>query len=161
MAFYVADCRSHGHRGAATRHQFVSGYDFTIEDLPDGKCAIRFGLGAIKNVGPAPVNLIIQARDESGAFENLNDFASRVDLRTVGKRPLECLIKVGALDNYGGRSALFEALDRILSVSTSHFRAAQSGQLSFFGSIAGVEDSIDLPFAPSIDMRDSWNGSAS
>ena len=100
------------------------------------------------------MELILQARAEDGPFTDLNDFARRVDLRAVGKRALECLIKVGALDRFGGRKALLEALDQILSVSASHFRAAESGQLSFFGSIAGVEEEIELPYAPGVDTRE-------
>jgi DNA polymerase-3 subunit alpha len=77
-----------------------------------------------------------------------------VDLRQVGKRSLECLIRVGALDSFGSRKSLLMALDRILSVSTSHFRAAQSGQLSFFGTIAGVEEDIVLPPSSGLDQRE-------
>src|SRR5690606_23458605 len=108
-----------------------SGWDFTIEDRPEKSPAIRFGLGAVKNVGQGPVDLIITARRD-GPFANLNDFIQRVDLRAVGKRSLECLIKVGALDSLGPRTALLEALDQMLSVSASHFKALQTGQLSFF-----------------------------
>jgi len=88
------------------------------------------------------VELIIKSRQQSGPFKDLNDFARRVDLRAVGKRALECLIRVGAMDSLGQRRPLLEALDRIISVSSSHFRAAECGQLSFFGSIAGVEEDI-------------------
>ena len=152
VAFYVADCRSMG-IDVLPPDINSSGWDFTITDLPDSKPAIRFGLGAIKNVGQGPVDLILAACQE-GPFANLNDFIQRVDLRTVGKRSLECLIKVGALDSFGGRLALLEALDQMLSVSASHFKALQSGQLSFFGSFAEVTDEIVLPFAASLDTRE-------
>ncbi len=152
VAFYVADCRSMGIEVLPPDIN-SSGWDFTITDLPDNKPAIRFGLGAIKNVGQGPVDLILAARQE-GPFANLNDFIQRVDLRTVGKRSLECLIKVGALDSFGGRLALLEALDQMLSVSASHFKALQSGQLSFFGTFAEVTDEIVLPFAASLDTRE-------
>ena len=72
----------------------------------------------------------------------------------MGKRALECLIKVGALNSFGSRPALLEALDQMLSVSASHFKAAQSGQLSFFGSFAESVDDIILPFAASLDTRE-------
>src|SRR5690606_32155131 len=65
-----------------------------------------------------------------------------------------CLIKVGALDSLGSRPALLEALDQIISVSASHFKAAQSGQLSFFGAFAETVDEIVLPFAASLDKRE-------
>lgn len=153
VAYYVADARSMGIEVLPPDIN-TSGWDFTIEDRADGTAAIRFGLGAVKNVGLAPVELILQARRE-GPFERLSDFASRVDLRQVGKRSLEFLIKVGALDSFGARKALIDSLDRILSVSASHFRAAQSGQLSFFGAAMGVEEELELPaFAASVDNRE-------
>ena len=152
VAFYVADCRGLGIEVLAPDIN-VSGWDFTIEDRSGKIPAIRFGLGAIKNVGQGPVELIHEAR-KSGPFQSLNDFIRRVDLRSVGKRSLECLIKVGALDSFGSRPALLEALDQILSVSTSHFKAAQAGQLSFFGTFAEAVDEIILPFAASLDTRE-------
>ena len=56
--------------------------------------AIRFGLGAVKNVGHGPVNIICDARAD-GQFNDINDLIQRADLRKVGKRALECLIKSG------------------------------------------------------------------
>ena len=76
------------------------GYPFPV---PEGS-AIRFGMAAIKNVGEGPVEAILAARDEGGAFTGLEEFCDRVDLRKVGKRPLEFLIKAGALDRFGFRS---------------------------------------------------------
>ncbi len=152
VAFYVADCRSMGIEVLPPDIN-ASGYDFTIEDRPDKGAAIRFGLGAVKNVGLAPVDCILEARRE-GPFKDLHDFARRVDLQKVGKRALECLVRVGALDRFGPRKALLQALDHIISVSTSHFRAVHSGQLSFFGAIPGVEESIVLPNTTSLDPRE-------
>ncbi|NLG96241.1 MAG: DNA polymerase III subunit alpha [Chloroflexi bacterium] len=152
VAEYVADCRSMG-IDVLPPDINTSGWDFTIEDRPGQKPAIRFGMGAIKNVGQGPVELIMEA-SKDGEFKSLNDFIRRVDLRAVGKRALECLIKVGALDSLGSRPALLEALDQIISVSASHFKAAQSGQLSFFGAFAETVDEIVLPFAASLDKRE-------
>jgi DNA polymerase III subunit alpha len=152
VAFYVADCRSLGIEVLPPEIS-TSGWDFTVEDRPGQIPAIRFGLGAIKNVGQGPVELILEAQ-KAGPFTSLNDFIRRVDLRLVGKRALECLIKVGALDSLGQRTALLEALEQIVSVSSSHFKAAQSGQLSFFGTFAEAVDEVILPFAASLDKRE-------
>lgn len=152
VALYVADCRTMGIDVLPPDVNF-SGYDFTIEDRPDQKSAIRFGLGAIKNVGQAPVDLILEVRKE-GPFQDLNDFSRRVDLRQVGKRALESMVRVGALDCYGGRKSLLTALDQIISVSSSHFRAVQSGQLSFFGAVEGMEEEILLPPSSNLDRRE-------
>jgi DNA polymerase-3 subunit alpha len=70
---------------------------------------------------------------------------------------MESLIKVGALDEFGSRTAMLEALDRIVAVSSSHFRAAEAGQLSLFGAGTGVTDSITLPLVPDADRRETLN----
>lgn len=152
VAFYVADSRSMGIEVLPPDINY-SAWDFTIEDRPGKPPAIRFGLGAVKNVGQGAVELILEGRKD-GPFADLNDFARRVDLRAVGKRVLECLVRVGALDSFGSRRALLEVLDQIISVSSSHFRAAQAGQLSFFGTIAGVEEDIVLPRTVELDPRE-------
>jgi DNA polymerase-3 subunit alpha len=90
------------------------------------------------------VEAILKGRESQG-FVDLNDFCRRVDLRQVGKRALESLIKVGALDRFGSRTALLEAIERMVSVSTSHFRAKEMGQMSLFGIASGVSESIHLP----------------
>ena len=136
VALYIADAR---HLGIEVQPPDVnfSKWDFAIEDLPQGGTAIRYGLGAIKNVGEAAIQAIIEARDQGGAFRNLDDFVRRIDLRKVGRRALESLAKVGALDALGDRVSLLDALDRLLSVSAQQFRAADVGQLSLFGGSAG------------------------
>jgi len=155
VAFYSADCRNMGIE--VLPPDINSSYwDFAIEDLPDGKTAIRFGLGAIKNVGQNPVELIMQARGDT-PFKDLNDLARRVDLKSVGKRPLECLVKVGALDTFGKRSALLACIDRMTAISASHFRSVQDGQLSLFGEATGVHEHLVIPDVPEIERREQLN----
>jgi len=143
VALYVADCRR---MKIAIEPPSVnaSGWDFTIEDRPDGTNAIRFGLGAVKNVGHGPVDAILQARGDQ-PFVDINDFSRRVDLRQVSKRALECLIRVGALDPFGSRTALLASIDPILSISAAHFRASDMGQMSMFGAHTGIQEEITLP----------------
>jgi DNA polymerase-3 subunit alpha len=74
--------------------------------------AIRFGLSAIKNVGKAAIEAILEAR-KAGSFTSLPDFFSRVDGRRVNKKVLESLIKVGALSAYGPRAAVLSVLDEL------------------------------------------------
>jgi len=152
IAWYIADCKAMG-IDVLPPDVNSSGWDFTIEDCPEGGASIRFGLGAIKNVGRDPVEMIITAREKS-AFKDLNDFARRVDLAKVGKRSLECLVRVGALDTFGPRRAILAALDQICAISASHFRAANKGQLSIFGAAEGVEEKIVLPSGGGVDPRE-------
>jgi DNA polymerase-3 subunit alpha len=160
LALYINDART---MGVAVLPPDVnaSAWDFAIEEIDPAavagakeKYAIRFGLGAIKNVGEGAVDLLVQGRAKGGPFKDLNDLAARVDLRGVGKRALESLIKVGALDKFGPRTAMLEVLDRIVAISSSHFRAAEAGQLSLFGAVTGVTESISLPLVPDADRRE-------
>ena len=161
VAVYVADCRRMGIEVLPPDIN-KSLWDFSIEDgrpetgdrdvearppssVPgQAKSAIRFGLGAVKNVGHGPVDTLLEARVD-GPFVDLNEFVRCADLRKVGKRALECLIKVGALDVFGVRPALFDSLDRIVSLSSSYFAAADSGQMSMFGAQTGLVENIQLP----------------
>ncbi len=153
VAFYIADCRSMGLE-VLPPDLNASEWDFSIEDRSDQPPAIRFGLGAVKNVGLAAVELILESRREKGHFRDLNDLAKRVDLHAVGRRALEFLIKVGALDHFGQRRTLLDNLDQIIAISASHFRAAQSGQLSFFGAETGIEEEIHLKEAVGVNRRE-------
>lgn len=143
VALYVADCRRMGIE-VEPPDVNSSGWDFTIEDHPEGSSAIRFGLGAVKNVGHGPVDAILAGRDQD-PFIDLTDFALRVDQRQVGKRALESLIRVGALDTFAPRVALLQGLDQIIAVSASHFRAEEAGQMSLFGEHSGIVEEIKLP----------------
>jgi DNA polymerase-3 subunit alpha len=155
VALYVADARS---MGIPVLQPDInsSEWNFTIENGGNRETSIRFGFSAVKNVGEAPVNLILEARKD-GSFKDLNDFSRRVDLRAVGKRALECLIKVGALDVFGNRAALLASLDRIVAVSNSHFQAVRAGQMSLFGAETGITESIALPEVNDVDKREMLN----
>jgi DNA polymerase III subunit alpha len=156
VAYYVADCRDQGIDVLPpTVNQ--SCWDFTIEEAANGNQVIRYGLGAIKNVGHGPAALIVEGREEKGPFSDISDFARRVDLRAVGKRALESLIRVGALDEFGPRRALLEAIDHIVSISTSHNDAARNGQLSFFGMTDAFEEKVVLPVATEMNQREILN----
>jgi len=95
----------------------------------DGR-AIRFGLSAVKNVGTAAINAILQAREE-GKLLSFVDFVSRVDARKVNKKVLESLIKVGALSEFGSRAKLLYSLEDIRSkVANSKSDNSQQGLFS-------------------------------
>ncbi|MCS7259164.1 MAG: DNA polymerase III subunit alpha [Anaerolineae bacterium] len=104
---------------------------FTIEDTPAGP-AIRFGLGAIKNVGEGAVEIILRERARGGPFTSIDDFCRRVDLRQVNRRALESLIRVGALRAFGQRAQLLAIVDRMMSLSAQTHQDAAVGQLSMF-----------------------------
>jgi DNA polymerase-3 subunit alpha len=89
-------------------------------------------LAVIKNVGSAAVEGIIAARDEKGAFANVEDLCRRAGLRNLNKRALESMIKAGALDCLGDRATLLANMDRILSLAQREQRLRESGQTTMF-----------------------------
>lgn len=119
--------------------------DFDIEHLPDGTRGIRFGMGAIKQAGVGALQHIIKQREEGGRFANLDDFCHRVNLKDVGKRTLESLVKVGALHHFGDRDALLENLERIVNYSAEYHQAQSVGQMSLFGDAGIAEDTLHIP----------------
>ncbi len=145
VTLYASECRQMGIEVLPPNINY-SCWDFTIEDGASGENCIRFGIGAVKNVGEGPVGEIILGRGQT-KFQDVNDFLRRVDLRKVGKRALESLIQVGALDDFGSRPALLESMDRILAISISNFQAADAGQISMFGDTTGLTETIKLPEA--------------
>ena len=152
VALYIADARRSGFDVLGPDVN-ASRLDFVIEDRAAGKPAIRYGLGAIKNVGVGAAEAILQARQEQGAFGSVEELARQVDLRHVGKRALESLVRVGAFDSLGDRTAILESLDRIMAVSAAHYRAREVGQLTLFGADTGVAEHIELPPASATVTR--------
>ncbi len=92
--------------------------------------SIRFGLSAVKGVGAAAIESIVQARDEGGPFTSIADFTGRVDTRKVNKKVLESLVKAGAYDSLGiNRAAAMDSVTAVLNGSGSR----NPGQQSIFG----------------------------
>lgn len=151
VAYYIADARNMGIEILPPDVR-SSEWNFSIESLPDGNSAIRFGLGAIKNVGVAPVDYLVQARSET-PFRTLNEFVEFLDLRLLGKRTLESLIKVGAMDCLGNRCALLEALENMVSISTANARAKNSAQLSIFEDLGAPAVHVTLPDCIELDRK--------
>jgi DNA polymerase III subunit alpha len=122
-----------------------SGYRFTVV----GEKRIRFGLGAVRNVGHSAIESILKARREKGKFTNLFEFAERIDLRLCNTRVFEALINAGAIDSLGGhRAAYHEALDLALKEAALLQYEQTSGQSSLFGdpsSPATARQPLKLP----------------
>ncbi len=129
--------------------------DFVIEDG-----SVRFGLGAVKNVGDGPIETILEVRRTDGAFVDLDTFCQRVDLRQVNRRALECLIKVGAMDCFGHRAQLLSVMDRMMALSQRTHEAQEIGQLSMFDLVEGFDIGSDLsildatPSVPEVPKRE-------
>ncbi len=102
--------------------------DFSIED----KTKVRFGFSAVKNVGGAVVENIIEARGNK-PFLSFTDFCMRVNLSTVNKKTFESLVKSGAMDKFGKRAALLIALPEVVAKINQIKKQSTEGQASLFG----------------------------
>jgi DNA polymerase-3 subunit alpha len=109
-----------------------SGFKFTVI----GDRRVRFGLGAIRNVGEGAIASILAAR-EGRPFTSLAEFVERIDLRLCNKRVVESLIAAGAGDGLGGhRKQLCEALEAALTEAQLRQQEREAGQESLFGETA-------------------------
>ena len=111
--------------------------------------SLVYGLGALKNVGIEAMQLIVEARN-STLFSTLFDFARRVDLKRIGKRPLEMLVRAGAFDELdNNRKRVFESLEDLVNYSVAVHEQKSSNQVSLFG-----ETGDDLPEPRIKDFQD-------
>ncbi len=121
-------------------------------DVQDG--TLIYGLGALKNVGVEAMKLIVAGRQEAGRdkpFATLFDFARRVDLKRIGKRPLEMLARSGAFDVLDpNRRRVFESLEALMGYSAAVQDQKSSSQVSLFG-----EAGDDLP-EPRLSGVQDW-----
>ena len=135
LAMYLGECRDLGVPVLAPDVN-RSALAFAVE--PAG---VRFGLGAVKNVGEGAIVSILACRASHGVLDSLYTLAEDMDLRLVNKRVLESLVKAGALDNLGGgepgwastpatlrRARLLASVDRCIEHGGRVQRDRQQGQ---------------------------------
>jgi DNA polymerase-3 subunit alpha len=146
---YINECREMGIA--------VEPPDINVSDAnftPHGQ-AIRFGLAAVKNVGGNGIESIVAGRKKLGRkFKSFYEFCEEVDLRLLNKRVLESLIKSGAMDGFGRRAQLMQALDTAIEQAQKAQRDAESGQHGLFGVFAdetAQQASDALPNTPDWD----------
>jgi len=126
---------------------------------PDGQ-AIRFGLGAVKNLGQAAVEAIARAREEVGPFHSLYQICEKVDLGAVNRRMIESLIRAGAMDSLEGtRSQKFEVVESAMEGGARAQRDRESGQVGLFGEMMAAEEHHGpLPNAPEWTAKEKLAG---
>ena len=112
--------------------------------------ALHYALGALKNVGVEAMRLISEGRGDK-PFATLYDFARRVDLKRIGKRPLEMLARAGAFDTLDrNRHRVYDSVEALMGYSAAIFEQKSSNQVSLFGD-AGE----DLP-EPRLSPVEDW-----
>ncbi len=154
-ALYLAECR---HMGITVLppdvNSSVGNFAAVGED-------IRFGLGAVRNVGANVVVEIVRAREEKGEFTDFTDFLDKVPAVVCNKRTIESLVKAGAFDSLGHtRRALMlvheQAVDSVVGVK----RKEAEGQFDLFADLGGTGDdglaggvSVEVPDVPDWDKK--------
>ena len=141
---YIHECREMGIR-VLPPDVNSSDFDFTpvVSEKDSG---IRFGLGAIKNVGSNAVESIVKARTEGGRFGSLYDFCERVDLGAVNRRMIESFIKAGAMDTLEGtRAQLMAVIDNAMENGARAWKDRASGQSGLFATLIEEQPPADHP----------------
>jgi len=145
---YINECREMGIK-VLPPDVNSSDWNFT----PAGE-AIRFGLGAVRNLGQNAVAAIHAARNEVGRFRSLFHFCEHVDLKCLNKRTIESMIKAGAMDGLGGtRAQLFAAVDRAIEAGQKANRDRESGQHALFG----MPSAADAPQSERLPEVEPWS----
>lgn len=115
-------------------------YAFTVRDEKN----IIYGLGAIKGLGEAALQAIIQEREKHGPFEGLFSLCKRLDTQKVNRRVLESLIKSGAMDDWGvERAVLIASLDNALSKASNYHLNQSTGQQDLFALFEECQEQED------------------
>jgi DNA polymerase-3 subunit alpha len=151
---YINECREMRIRVLAPD---VNSSDFNFTPCDEG---IRFGLGAIKNVGAHAVESIVKARGasqgkEAGRFTSLYDFCERVDLGAVNRRMIESFIKAGAMDTLEGtRAQQMAVIDSAMENGARAWKDRASGQSGLFAMMAAEQPASEHPLPKVPD----WTG---
>jgi DNA polymerase-3 subunit alpha len=122
---------------------------FIVEDGPEGT-GVRYALAAVKGVGAAAMNQLVEERAARGRFKDIHDLMARCGTRVINKRLLESLVRAGALDSFApNRRQLVEAADLLLRYAAASAEAAESAQVSLFGGTGIAE--VPRPALPPVD----------
>ena len=149
VASYVYSARNHGIK------VLPPDVNFSRARFAPENGAIRFGLAAVRNVGGAVMEAMVQERTQNGTFSSFFDFCDRVD--GLNKRMLEALISAGCFDSMGGKRAQYLAVyERALDASVAVKKARGAGQMSLFDLDGGdslASEQIPLPSVPELSHQ--------
>ena len=145
---YIAECKE---MGIATLPPDVNhSFDhFTVEGD-----AIRFGMGAIKNVGRGLIRTMVAKREEGGPFKSLEDFLQRMGEGELNKRAVENFIKCGSMDCFGyHRSQLLAVYDVMMDSVASSRRRNLDGQMGMFSMLQDTDAAVSIPIPQLAEMK--------
>jgi DNA polymerase-3 subunit alpha len=160
LAMYLGECRA---LGVSVLPPDINSSELAFTVTPDG---VRFGLGAVKNVGEAAVLALLDARRRDGRVRSLYRLCEQLDSKQVNRRVFESLVKAGALDSLAGgvpalaslpaptlRARLFSAVEKALEHGNRSRRDRDQGQTQLFAAFGETADGAaafdgELPDAP-------------
>ncbi len=157
---YINECREMGIT-VLQPDVNASDWSFTPDSAAPGGKGIRFGLGAVKNLGPNAAETIRAAREKLGRFQTIYEFCENVDLGCLNRRMIESLIRAGAMDSLEGRRAqLFAATESAMEAGQRAWRDRECGQGGLFGDLAPEEAPMErpLPQVPEWTAREKLQG---
>ena len=137
---YIAECKE---MGIQTLPPDINASEdvFTVQGSN-----IRFGLGAVKNIGRGLIRSVVAKRSEGGPFKSLEDFLQRMDEGELNKRAVENMIKCGAMDCFGNhRSELLAVYDSMMDSVASSRKKNLSGQMGLFSMLDDVDTAASMP----------------
>ncbi|RLL23595.1 DNA polymerase III subunit alpha [Acinetobacter chengduensis] len=144
VVFLIDDCRSNKLEVLPPSVN-MSLYNFHASDPQ----TIVYGLGAIKGVGEAAMQSVIDSRQQEGPYRDLFDFCHRIDLKKINKRTLEALIRAGALDCLGiERSSLMAQLPEAVQAAEQARSNRETGIMDLFGEVEEVQRKPAKPVKP-------------
>lgn len=143
IAGYIAECKELGIPVLPPDINHSEDH-FTVEGD-----AIRFGLGAVKNVGVGLIRNMVRVRTEGGRFKSLEDFLDRMTDRDINKRAVENFIKCGAMDSFGyHRSELISAYEGMMDSLHSSRKKNLEGQMGLFAMLEEEDSAAKIPIPP-------------
>jgi DNA polymerase-3 subunit alpha len=151
LGLYLSECRRMGINVLAPDvNESIAAFSAVGKD-------IRFGLGAVRNVGLNVVDGIATARAEKGRFTTFHDFLRKVPAVVCSKRVIESLIKAGAFDTLGNtRRALAEIHEEAVDAQASLKKNEAVGQVDLFGSLFDSDPAVEDSFGGSVPDRPEW-----
>ena len=148
IAGYIAECKELGIPVLPPDLNHSEDH-FTVEGD-----AIRFGLGAVKNVGLGLIRSMVKKREEGGPFKSLEDFIERMGEGELNKRAVENFIKCGAADCFGNhRSELLAVYDSMMDAIASSRKKNLEGQLGLFGMLEEDDAAAKIPIPKLNEMQ--------
>ncbi|MCI6935237.1 MAG: DNA polymerase III subunit alpha [Clostridiales bacterium] len=148
IAGYIAECKELGIPVLPPDLNHSEDH-FTVEGD-----AIRFGLGAVKNVGIGLIRTMVKKRQEGGPFQSLEDFIERMGEGELNKRAVENFIKCGAADCFGNhRSELLAVYDSMMDAIAASRKKNLEGQLGLFGMLEENDAAAKIPIPKLNEMK--------